>query len=152
MNFSDVIIIITVLVVAILVGLFIFNKKNMRKMIQSQEFIEQNRMTTQIFVIDKKQEKPSATNLPKAIYEQLPKSAKMRKSNLVRAKVGPQIVTLMCDKPIYNVLSVKKTTKVDIAGIYIVSIAGMNLENKKNKTISEKLSTSVSRNMSKIKK
>ena len=117
-------------------------------MIQAQEFINQNRMTVQIFVIDKKQEKPSATNLPKAVFEQMPKTAKIRKANLVKAKVGPQIVTLMCDKPVYDVLPVKKNVKVDIAGMYIVSMTGLNLADKKKKTFTEKITAKLNNTMS----
>lgn len=149
MNFSDVLIIIIVVLALILVGLYFLNKKSMRRMIQAQDFIDQNRTTVQIFVIDKKQEKPSPTNLPKAVYEQMPKSAKMRKTNMVRAKVGPQIVTLLCDKPVYNVLPVKKSVKVDIAGMYIIGMKGLNLEDKKKKTFSEKMSASMNRTMEK---
>ena len=118
-------------------------------LIQAQDFIDQNRTTVQIFVIDKRQEKPSPSNMPKAVYEQMPKSAKIRKTNLVRAKVGPQIVTLMCDKPVYQVLPVKKNVKVDLAGMYIVGITGMNLEDKKKKTLSEKVVTSANKTMKK---
>ncbi len=141
MTFFDVLIIILIIVAAALAGAYYLNKKNMRRMIQAQDFIDQNRMTMQIFVIDKKQEKPTAHNLPKGVYEQMPKTARMRKANLVKAKIGPQIMTLMCDKPVYEALPVKKSLKVDLAGIYIVSITGMNLADKKNKTFSEKIST-----------
>ena len=79
----------------------------------------------------------------------MPKSAKIRKTNLVRAKVGPQIVTRMCDKPVYQVLPVKKNVKVDLAGMYIVGITGMNLEDKKKKTLSEKVVTSANKTMKK---
>ncbi len=148
-NFSDVLIIILVILVLLAVGMYFLNKRGMKRMIQAQDFIDQNRMTVQIFIIDKKQEKPSPSNMPKAVYEQMPKTAKMRKTNLVRAKVGPQIVTLMCDKPVYNVLPVKKSIKVDIAGMYIVGVTGMNLEDKKKKTLSEKMTASVNRTMEK---
>lgn len=67
----------------------------------------------------------------------------------MRAKVGPQIVTLMCDKPVYQVLPVKKNVKVDLAGMYIVGITGMNLEDKKKKTLSEKVVTSANKTMKK---
>lgn len=137
---SDIFIIVLVLIAAIVAGLYYLNRKTMRRVIQTQDFIDQNRMTAQIFVIDKKQERPSAHNLPKNVFEQLPKSAKMRKTYLVKAKVGPQIITLMCDKPVYEVLPVKKNVKVDLAGMYIVSITGMNLADKKKKTIREKMS------------
>lgn len=109
-------------------------------MIQAQEFIEQNKTTMQIFVIDKKMEKPTPSNMTKNIYEQLPKSVKMRKMPIVKAKVGPQIVNLMCDKSVYSVIPVKKSIKVELAGIYIVKIHGMNLADKKKKTFSEKVS------------
>lgn len=149
MNPSDIIIIVAIVIVAILGGLYYLNKKSMRRMIQAQDFIDQNRMTVQIFVIDKKQEKPSPTNLPKSVYEQMPKTTRMRKANLVKAKVGPQIVTLMCDKPVFEVLPVKKSIKVDLAGMYIITVTGMNLADKKKKTFSEKISASVSRTMEK---
>lgn len=147
MNFSDVLIIIIVVLALILAGLYFLNKKSMKRMIQAQDFIDQNRTTVQIFIIDKKQEKPSPSNMPKVVYEQMPKSSRMRKTNMVRAKVGPQIVTLLCDKPVYNVLPVKKTVKVELAGMYIIGMTGLNLEDKKKKTFSEKMSASVSRSM-----
>ncbi|NLK37508.1 MAG: hypothetical protein GX299_05435 [Epulopiscium sp.] len=140
MTLSDYLIIIAVVVVAIFVVLYFLNKKNMGKMIQAQEFIEQNKTTMQIFVIDKKMEKPTPSNMTKNIYEQLPKSVKMRKMPIVKAKVGPQIVNLMCDKSVYSVIPVKKSIKVELAGIYIVKIHGMNLADKKKKTFSEKVS------------
>ena len=58
---------------------------------------------------------------------------------IIKAKVGPQITTLMCDKPVYDILPVKKNVKVEMAGIYIVGIKGVNLADKKKKTIREKL-------------
>ncbi len=156
LNASDIFIIIIVVLALLIVGMYYLNKKGMKRMIQAQDFIDQNRMTVQIFVIDKKQEKPSPSNMPKAVYEQMPKTAKMRKTNLVRAKVGPQIVTLMCDKPVYNAMPVKKSVKVDIAGMYIVSIAGVNLADKKKKTFGEKIAAttegSMQRNVEKHKK
>ncbi|MDD4844727.1 MAG: hypothetical protein PHU31_10445 [Anaerotignum sp.] len=148
-NFSDVLIIITVVLAIILALLYYFNKVSMRKMVQAQDFIDNNRTTVQIFVIDKRQEKPSPSNLPKVVYEQMPRTSKMRKANLVRAKIGPQITTLICDKPVYNVLPVKKNVKVDLAGMYIVGITGMKLENKKKKTLTEKMSLNLNSKVSK---
>ena len=149
LNASDItIIIILVLAVAIFFA-YRANRKAMGQMIQAQDFIEANRQTVQIFVIDKKNEKPSTSNMPKMVYDQLPKKAKAKKAFLVRAKVGPQIVTLMCDKPVFDVMPVKKNVKVDLAGMYIVGITGMNLEDKKKKTFTEKLAASANRTMAK---
>lgn len=140
MTLMDYLIIIAVVVVAIFVALYFVNKKNMGKMIQAQEFIDQNKTTVQIFVIDKKLEKPTPANMTKAVYEQLSKTMKMRKMPLVKAKVGPQIVNLMCDRSVYDIIPVKKNVKVELAGIYIVKIQGMNLADKKKKSFREKMS------------
>ena len=139
LQISDYIIIIVVIIALIMAGLYYFNRKNYKKVIESQDFIAANKMTVQIFVIDKKYERPTDKNLPKNIYEKLPKSSKLRKMAIIKAKVGPQITTLMCDKPVYDILPVKKNVKVEMAGIYIVGIKGVNLADKKNKTIREKL-------------
>ena len=128
----DILIIVLVIVIIALGILYYFNRKNMGKMIQAQ-----------IFVIDKKIEKPSPTNMTKAVYEQMPKMARMRKMPLVKAKVGPQIVNLMCDKSVYEIIPVKKNVKVELAGIYIVKVKGTNLANKKKKTFGEKMSLKV---------
>ena len=145
MNTSDIVIIIIILLAVALFFAYRMNRKAMGQMIQAQDFIDANRQTVQIFVIDKKNERPSTSNMPKAVFDQLPKKAKAKKAFLVRAKVGPQIVTLMCDKPVFNVMPVKKNVKVELAGMYIVGITGMNLEDKKNKTWGEKLSASATR-------
>ena len=149
LNASDIFIIIIIVLAVALFFAYRMNRKAMGQMIQAQDFIDANRQTVQIFVIDKKNERPSATNMPKAVFDQLPKKAKAKKAFLVRAKVGPQIVTLMCDKPVYNVMPVKKNVKVDLAGMYIVGITGMNLEDKKNKTWGEKIAASANRTMQK---
>ncbi len=139
MTFGDIVIIILIILIIAAVGLYFFNKKTYKKFIEAQDFIEQNKIVTPIFVIDKKFEKPTEKNMPKAIYEKIPKASKIRKMPIIKAKVGPQIATLMSDKNVYDVLQVKKTVKVELAGIYIVKIVGMNLEDKKKKTWKEKL-------------
>ena len=149
MNTSDIVIIIIILLAVALFFAYRMNRKAMGQMIQAQDFIDANRQTVQIFVIDKKNERPSTSNMPKAVFDQLPKKAKAKKAFLVRAKVGPQIVTLMCDKPVFEVMPVKKNVKVELAGMYIVGITGMNLDDKKNKTWGEKLSASATRTMQK---
>lgn len=152
MQLSDIIIIVAV-VVAIALGLiFYFGRKNYTKNLEAQSFINQYKMVTPILVIDKRFEKPTAQNLPKNIFEKLPKTSHMRKMPIIKAKVGPQILTLMCDKNVYDVLPVKKTVKVELAGIYISHIIGMNLEDKKKKTLGQKASLWLKNNKDKIPK
>lgn len=149
MTFGDIVIIISVIVVIIIALMYHFGKKNYAKNLEAQSFINQYKTVTPILVIDKRLEKPSLQNLPKNIYEKLPKTAHIRKMPIVKAKVGPQITTLLCDKNVYDVLPNKKTIKVELAGIYISRVIGMNLEYKKKKTIGQKISLWLKKNQPK---
>ncbi len=149
MTFGDIVIIISVIVVIIIALMYHFGKKNYAKNLEAQSFINQYKTVTPILVIDKRLEKPSPQNLPKYIYEKLPKTAHIRKMPIVKAKVGPQITTLLCDKNVYDVLPDKKTIKVELAGIYISRVIGMNLEDKKKKTIGQKVSLWLKKNQPK---
>ena len=149
MTFGDIVIIISVIVVIVIALMYHFGKKNYAKNLEAQSFINQYKTVTPILVIDKRLEKPSLQNLPKNIYEKLPKTAHIRKMPIVKAKVGPQITTLLCDKNVYDVLPNKKTIKVELAGIYISRVIGMNLEDKKKKTIGKKVSLWLKKNQPK---
>ena len=149
MSVGDILIIVSIILAVAVCVIFYVGKKNYAKNIEAQSFINQYKMVTPILVIDKRYEKPSEQNLPKNIYEKLNKTAKLRKMPIVQAKVGPQITTLLCDKNIYDNLAVKKTVKVELAGIYISNIVGLNLEDKKNKTWREKLSVWVKKTQDK---
>ena len=58
----------------------------------------------------------------------MPKMYKFMKTYLVKAKIGPQIMTLMCEKKVFDLLPLMKNVKVDMAGMYIVSVKGMKTE------------------------
>jgi len=124
----DITIIVGIIVVAIFVGLYYLNKWAAKKTTEQQKFVDSSKMDVSIFVLDKKHDKAANVNLPKAVMSKLPKMYKFMKMYFVQAKVGPQIVTLMCEKRIYNHLPVKKNVKVELAGIYISNIKGLKSE------------------------
>lgn len=140
MQTGDIILLSVVALAGILALLYIYNRKNTKKLVEVQDIVRQHKTTASIFVIDKKMQRPSPHNLTKAVYENLPRLTKMRKMPMVKAKVGPQIVTFITDKQVYNIITPKKTVKAEIAGMYILGIAGVNLADKKKKTFKEKLS------------
>ena len=120
------IVLIVVVVLAVIFGaLFYLNRWALKKMDTQKDFIDKNKQVHSIYVIDKKRQKPGEANLPKQVMAQLPKYYKHMKLNLVKAKIGPQILTLMCEKKIYDVIPVKKNIKAEIAGMYISSVIGM---------------------------
>ena len=125
MSGLDWIIVVVVIIGAVFVGLYFLNKWAYKKMDTQQTMIEKMKNSMSIYVIDKKRDKITNINMPKAVVEQMPKIYKKMKMCFVQAKIGPQIMTLICDKKVFAAIPIKKNVKVEIAGIYIVSVVGM---------------------------
>jgi uncharacterized membrane protein len=134
----DIAIVVAVLVAVIFVALFLVNRWSMKKMGEQQDMIEKTKTLVDIYVIDKKRERPANANLPKAVSDAIPKIYRFMKLNIVQAKVGKQIVKLICEKQIYDVLQSKKNFKVELAGLYIVSVKGVKTADEKNRELKEK--------------
>jgi len=111
-----------------IVGVTIFyflNKWAGKKAATQHDMVEQHKQTVSIYVIDKKKDKITNAGFPKAVQDQIPRMAKIMKTPLVKAKIGAQIMTLVCDAAVFDALPVKKTVSVEIAGAYIVGMKGM---------------------------
>ncbi|WP_341875835.1 hypothetical protein [Defluviitalea saccharophila] len=122
MNIWQILLIILAVLVALGVVLYFLGKKMQAKMDQQQSLINQHKMVASILVIDKKKTKITNSNLPKTVIDQFPKWYHFRKLPLVKAKIGPQITTFICDEKVFKNLPTKKVVKVEVAGLYIVSI------------------------------
>ena len=110
---------------AALVVLFILGKKAEKKQAAQQEQIDAMKQTVSMLVIDKKKMRLKDANLPQAVLDQTPKLMRMAKLPIVKAKVGPQILSLVCDEKIYDLVPVKKEVKATISGIYITEVRGL---------------------------
>lgn len=113
---------ILILVVAAFFAVRYFAKRMKKRVADQKNIVDQHKVTTSIFVIEKKKGKLSDAKLPKQVIDQIPMLYKMRKLPLVTAKVGPQIVTLICEDNVFKKLPDKKNVRVDLAGIFIVGI------------------------------
>jgi len=125
MGLIDILIIVAVVVVALVVGLYFLNRWASKRMSNQQDVMNKNRQPASIFVIDKKRDKAANVHLPKVVMDNLPRTAKLMKMYFIKAKIGPQIMTLMCDKNIFLGLQPKKNYQVELAGIYIISAKGV---------------------------
>ena len=56
------------------------------------------------------------------LIDNTPKMMRRSKLPIVKAKVGPQIVTLVCDQKIFDLVPVKKEVKATVSGIYLTSV------------------------------
>lgn len=121
----DVMLLVGLIIVLIVCALYFINRAAYKKMDEQQALIDSTKMSATIYVIDKKRDKITNINLPKAAQEQIPAYAKLMKMYFVKAKIGPQIVTLMCDKNVFNAVPLKKNIKAQISGMYLVDFVGL---------------------------
>ena len=73
--------------------------------------------------------------LPQQIIEQTPKLMRRSKLPVVKAKVGPRVMSLIADEQIFDEIPLKKEVKASVSGIYITAVRGIRgpLEKPKKK-------------------
>ena len=126
--------IIVVIMIIALIVLYFVGKRMQKKQDESQAQMQAAAQTATILVIDKKRMKLKDAGLPKIVLENTPKYLRGSKVPIVKAKIGPRIMSLMCDEKIFPVLPVKKELKVVMSGIYIMDVKGRGvLDNPQEK-------------------
>lgn len=126
--------VIVLVLIILMIVLYFVGKKMQKKQDESQAQMQAAAQTATILVIDKKRMKLKDAGLPKIVLENTPKYLRGSKVPIVKAKIGPKIMSLMCDEKIFPVLPVKKELKVRISGIYIMEVKGRGvLENPQEK-------------------
>ena len=121
-----ILIVISVILIAGIVILYFLGKKAQKRQAEQEEQMAAHKQTVSMLIIDKKRMKIKESGLPQAIIEQTPKLMRGTKLPVVKAKVGPQIMTLICDEKIFDQVPVKKEVKATVSGIYITSVRGLH--------------------------
>ena len=114
--------VILVLVIAACIALYIFGKKAEKKQAAQREQMEAAAQLVSMLIIDKKKMKLKEAGLPAAVIENTPKYLRRTKIPVVKAKIGPRIMTLMCENKVFEVMPVKKEIKAVVSGLYITEI------------------------------
>ena len=117
--------VVLVVLIGICVGLYFFGKKAEKKQAEQKEQMDAVAQTVIMLVIDKKRLKLKEAGLPAAVVENTPKYLRRTRVPIVKAKIGPKIMTLMCDAQVYPLIPVKKEVKATISGIYITAVKGV---------------------------
>lgn len=125
MKVWQVLLIILVVLAAVLAILYFLGKKAQKKQEAQQEQIEASKQTVSMLIIDKKRMKLKESGLPQIVIDQTPKLMRRAKLPIVKAKVGPKIMTLVADEAVYDSIPVKKEVKATVSGIYIVGVRGL---------------------------
>ena len=127
--------IILVILIAVLVVLYFLGKRAQKKQEENQAQIEAAKQTVNMLIIDKKRLRIKESGLPQMVIDQTPKLMRRTKLPIVKAKIGPRIMTMVADEKIFDLIPLKKEVKATISGIYITDVRGVRgpLEQQKQK-------------------
>lgn len=130
-----VLIVIAVVLVVAFIVLTILGKKAQKRKEEQDEQIAAASQTVNMLIIDKKRMKLKDAGLPQQIIEQTPKLMRRSKLPVVKAKVGPRVMSLIADEQIFDEIPLKKEVKASVSGIYITAVRGIRgpLEKPKKK-------------------
>ena len=135
-TFGTVILIISVILLVAIIVLYILGKRAEKKQAEQKELMEQSSQTMSFYVIDKKRVKIKEAGLPKIVLEQTPKYLRRTKLPIIKVKVGPKVMSLVCDESVFSTILPKQEVKAKVSGIYVTSakrIRGPLPEPKKTK-------------------
>lgn len=122
--------IVTIVVLAVLIitmiVLYFVGKKLEKRQAEQQVLMEQNKQTVSMLIIDKKKVKLKDAGFPQAVLDQAPKMSRNMKVYVVKAKIGPQITSMLCDDKVFDTIPVKKEVKAVISGMYILGVKGLH--------------------------
>jgi len=125
-------IIVAVVAIAAVAALYFIGRRLQKRQASNEEQMQASAQTVSILVIDKKKMKMKEAGLPKIVLDQTPRYMRGTKVPVVKAKIGPKVMSLICDAKIYDIIPVKKEVKAVVSGIYIMDVKGLrgNLEQK----------------------
>ena len=120
-----VLLIISIVLLVALVVLYFLGKRAQKKKEEQDQQIAASAQSVTMLIIDKKKMKLKDSGLPAAVIAQTPKMLRRSKLPIVKAKVGPKVMTLIADGQIYESIPVKKEVKATVSGLYITAIKGV---------------------------
>lgn len=120
-----VLIIIAAITAAVFLALYLIGKRTQKKQDEQQAQMEAAKQTISMLVIDKKKLKLKDAGFPDYVLAQVPKLSRIPKFPIVKAKVGPKIMTFIADKKVYEMIPVKKEVKATVSGLYITDVKGV---------------------------
>lgn len=120
-----VLLVVLAVTIAIVVALYFLGKKAQKKKEEQDVQIAANAQQITMLVIDKKKMRLTDAGLPQQIIDSTPKLMRRSKLPVVKAKVGPRVMSLIADDAIFDEIPVKKEVKATVSGIYITAVRGI---------------------------
>ena len=120
-----VLLVVIAITIAAMVALYFFGKKTQAKKEEQDAQMAAVAQTVSMLIIDKKRLKIKDSGLPQAVIDQTPWYMRWSKLPVVKAKVGPRVMTLIADESVFEEIPVKKEVKATVSGIYITAVRGL---------------------------
>ena len=124
-TFTIVLLVIALVLTAAFVALYFFTKRMEKKQDAQREQMDAMAQSMSMLIIDKKRMRLKDSGLPQTVIDQSPKILRRSKVPIVKAKIGPRVMTLMCDEAIFDQVPVKKEVKAVVSGIHITAVKGL---------------------------
>lgn len=117
-------------VVVIILGISLYFLSRYAKKLQDRQAEVSEQMkameqTVSMLVIDKKKLRLKDAGFPQIVVDKAPKLSRLSKVPVVKAKIGPKVLSLMCDPKLFELIPVKKEVKATVSGIYITGVRGL---------------------------
>ena len=113
-------VILAILIIACIV-LYFLGKKAEKRQAEQKEKLDAAAQTMSMLIIDKGRLRLKDAGLPQIVVDNTPKYLRRSKVPVVKAKVGPKVMILMCDAEVFPLIPVKKEVKATVSGIYITA-------------------------------
>ena len=110
-----VLIVVLVVLAALFIALLIIGNKMRKRQEEQQAQIDAAKQVMSMLIIDKKIMKMSEAGLPKIVMDQTPKYMRRTKLPIVKAKIGPKVMTLIADNKVFDELPVKAEVKAEVS-------------------------------------
>ena len=120
-----VLLVIAIVLLIAMVVLFFLGKRAEKKKEEQDAQIAAASQTVSMLIIDKKRMPLKDAGLPQQIIEQTPKLMRRSKLPIVKAKVGPKVMTLIADEKIFDEIPIKKEVRATVSGLYITGVKGL---------------------------
>ena len=114
---TKILLVVLVLLIIGIIVLFFLGKKAQKKQEEQQVQLDAMKQTMTMLIIDKKRLPIKQSGLPQMVIDQTPKLMRRSKLPIVKAKIGPKIMTLVADEAIFDLIPVKKEIKADVLSL-----------------------------------
>ena len=122
---AKVLLVIAIILLVVMVVLYFLGKKAQKKKEEQDAQVAAAAQSVSMLIIDKKRMRLKDAGLPQQVLAQTNKLMQRSKLPIVKAKVGPRVMTFIADERVFEEIPIKKEVKATVSGLYITGVRGL---------------------------